>query len=85
MCVPSFVRPASAFSAIIQIPFLWKPFPLFPPNSTHTFFDFGQTRLTERKSCSPSGKQLPFRKTIKRSKERIGYEEQQPDQCPSGS
>ena len=40
---------------------------------------------TGRKSCSPAGKQLAFRKTIKRSKERIWYEEQQPDQCPPGS
>ena len=52
MCVPSFVRPASAFSAIIQIPFLWKPFPLFPPVNIHTVFDFGQTMVTEQRMLS---------------------------------
>ena len=48
----------------------FHPFPIFPPLSIHTVFDFGQTRTTEQKMLSSEGIFL-------RRKQRREYYEQQ--------
>ena len=44
---------------------IWKQSEKYPPLSTYSRFQFGQTRVTERKRSSPAGKPLAFRKTQK--------------------
>ena len=63
---------------VIILMFNWYNPPLFPPVNIHTNFAVGQTMPTEQKMLS-SGSVFIRRK----QKERIGYEEQQSDQCPS--
>ena len=62
-------------------PVLFHFEPVLPPNSIHRAKQFGQTMDTERKRRFPWESALTFPENHKR---RERYEEQQPDQCPSG-